>query len=476
MRIAGLVCTVGIALAASPGGSGEGYAEARAEAVEELIDEIDAYASWCTGSKLYAERDRAWEVVLRFEPDNVDARKALGHKKDRDGNWIPNERRSPPKDRDPEKLAEAPARWAQAVAPYRDRILELLDERDEEIGPNQRRGALLELLELNPDDPVVRERNGEVQVEGAWVLRETALGAGSRQAMRECVARGFAEAPAPQPIEPDELERSLGIAWTAAWGTPLVRVLTTGDAQEGQRAAQAAHAAGVLFEETCGAPAQYPQPLRFFLLAQPGDETLLFDSHPGIDAATRRFFERVLGAGVPLSGDFCHWSDTPAQRLDGVMRLLLERFMQQAYGLTTDVGWIHEGFGLYLTRTLVGTRLNWFALPAEGSTTAENQAFLAKLYDTSVNWMNEAYVMLQKERAPRFRKFMKKDVTGLTAEELLYSYVIASYLLEGRPQHTPELLRRIGAGEDQAAAVEAVLGTTVDALDERILIWLSQRR
>jgi hypothetical protein len=476
MRIAALALGTWLAVSAPHVERTEAFAEAKAAAVKELIDDIGKYANWCTGVKLFKERDRAWLVVLSFDPQNVEAFKGLGYKRNDDGTWEPDPRRLAPKDRAPEKLKEAPARWAKTVAGYRDRILQLTETYADELGEEGKARVLAELLALNPDDAVLHERNGEALLDGVWVLRETAAAKKRRPELKAIVAEALRAAPAAEPIEPDALERSLGIDWTATVGTPLVRVLTTGDEAEARRAAQAAHAAGVLFQATLGARPTFPEPMRMFLLAKEGDKASFLGKHPGLDAGTRRFWERIEGAGVPQTGDFCYWATTPAKRLDGVIRILLGWLDHQVYGLTPDIGWIHEGFGIYLTRELLGTRLNWFALPEEGTTTAEHNALLAKMYSSDVNWMNEAYEMLKGERPPRFATFMKKDVAALTARELLYSYVLAAYLLEGWPDKTPELLRRLGGGGDQAAAIQSALGMSVQELDGRVLAWLAQRR
>ena len=457
-------------------GGSKDFSEAREAAASELVHDVEKYAGWCGGNKLFAERDQAWLVMLELDPDHAGAHKGLGHRLDKNGVWQPSEKRKVPKNHSEKKLAEASERWAKTMEPYRDRLLELMDTYAEEMSVGQRKKLIHELLTMSPDDPELRRLNGEARFEDRWVLIETMTAKKRRPEMKGFVDHGFKGALEPERITPDAHEAALGIEWKESWGTSLVRVLTTGDEQEAKRAVAAGHAAGVFFKRTLGAEAKYPKDMRFLLLAEPENKAALLASHPKITDATRDWLEVVLGAGVPFTGDFCHWSSSPAQRRDGVMRIVFAWFLQRGYGITHKQGWVSEGFGLYLTRTLVGTRLNWFALPSERSTTVEHNAFLAKLYKTNTNWMSLAHKELNGDQPPKLSKFMKKETNALTSRELLYSYVLAAYLLEGRPQDTPRFLSLIGAGKDPRVAIQEGLGLEVEGLEKRVKRWLSERK
>ncbi|MEM7309673.1 MAG: hypothetical protein AAF682_23560 [Planctomycetota bacterium] len=462
-------------LVLAPAGGDEGtYSAAKAEAVTELFARLEEHVAWCGKSKLFAERDRAYRAMLALDPACIDAHKGLGHRKGKSGDWEPHDKRKPPKNRNPRLLPEAAERWGGLVAPYRDRVLTLLDEHDVS---HKARGAEHDaLLALDPEDATIRALFGEARLEDRWVLQETLSGKKRRPELNGLVRAARERVPAPKRIEPDAHEAGLGVEWKAALSVPAARVLTTGDEDEALAAAQAVHVAGALFERVFGEPAKYPRDYRLLLLAAPQEKDALLDAHPDVDPRDRAFLGKVLGAGVPATGDFYHAADAPAKRRDGAVRMLLGMFLLEAYGISTKHGWAHEGFGLYLTRSIVGTRMNWFAMPSRYVSQQKDAAFRAKLYHSDTNWMNEAHLMLQREQRPTVKSLLGKDVNTLGTEELLLSYVTAAYLIEGRPEAVPDLLRRIGAGENPAAAIEAALGMNVLALDERIRRWLSERR
>ncbi len=475
MLILTWLLTIPLWAAAQDGGDpAAGYAEARAELETALVTRLEEFAEWCTKSKLYGERDRAWRLILEYDPNHAAAHKGLGHRKNKTGKWIEGNSRRPPKNRSDEHLAEVPKRWGEAVTPFRDGLLDLLDEHSEGLSPADRELVLNEILAIDPDDPRVRAIRGEVKLGDRWVMPETASGKKRRPAMKALVQAGREGAPRPERLTPSQ---ELSVDWTSAWSTPLLRVYTTGEEREALDTANAVHAARELFNGALGVEAAYPKTFRIFLLADPAEKETLLLNHPDLTATDRAFLERVEGAGIPHTGDFCHWANNVEQRVDGIVRISLNWLLRDAFDLDTKQGWVHEGFGLYLARNVVGTRLNWFAQPSRYLPKKKDDEFRARLYDKATNWMNEAHLMFQRDERPSFRSFLNKNVNALTSEELLFSYVIAAYLLEGRPDETPELLRRIGErSAPQAQVIEEVLGMDVDAFDARVRGWLAERR
>ena len=68
----------------------EEYEAIRAREFEGIITRLSEHAEWCKKKNLWLQRALAYEAVLRIDPDRVEARRGLGHKKVRDGSWAPS--------------------------------------------------------------------------------------------------------------------------------------------------------------------------------------------------------------------------------------------------------------------------------------------------------------------------------------------------------------------------------------------------
>ena len=58
----------------------DGYAAAKTEAQAELVSGLVDVAKWCKKNRIFLEGHKVYEVVLRYDPDQKDARKELGYK------------------------------------------------------------------------------------------------------------------------------------------------------------------------------------------------------------------------------------------------------------------------------------------------------------------------------------------------------------------------------------------------------------
>ena len=67
-----------------------------------------------------------------------------------------------------------------------------------------------------------------------------------------------------------------------------------------------------------------------------------------------------------------------------------------------------------------------------------------------------------------------KHRPSMRDEDLLVAYVLSAYLLEGRPDDVPRILRRIGAGEHPVRVFEDVMGFSVPVLEGRLRRWLDE--
>ena len=144
-----------------------------------------------------------------------------------------------------------------------------------------------------------------------------------------------------------------------------------------------------------------------------------------------------------------------------------------AYGVDGTHGWAWEGVGMYLVYHLVGTRMTYFIDRTDYA--RRNQFTLwPRMQDPRTNWLQEAHGLLKAGRAPRLEFLIGRSVDTMRDEDVLVSYALAAYLLEGRPGDLPVILRRIGAGEHPVQVLEKVMGLPVQRIQERFVRWLDE--
>lgn len=446
-----------------------GLAAERGLARKALVERLLKLAAWCNTKELFLERDRVWTQVIAIEPDNLEARKGLRYGRNTDGSWKEPAPREA-KNRNDKALQELPARRAEAVGAFRDRMLALLDEHKADRAV--RAEVLDEVLAVDPDDEKVRGLLGQAKLEdGTWAMAETASGKRRRGEIRDAIQGALAGAPPAEGTEPNDLERTLVDGWSSALATPSVRVLATVDAAEALKIAAACEASLTAIEAACGVEGRLPEGYTVYALS-PGDKDA-FVERLGLSDEDRARLAAMPSSGIPgLERVFVSDPD-PAKRLDAAVRDVMTRLLSQAFQVSSKQGWVWEGFGLYLTREVAGTRYTWYILASPG---ADQDSLRGTLLSPTSNWMNEALGLFDGPEPPDLGATMAKDLSEMRIEDMIVSYALAAYLAEGRPQETPALLARIGAGAPPEEAVRAALGLSIPELQDRLTRWLKERR
>ena len=451
-------------------------------ALQDLVEALEEHAAWCGRGRLYAERDRALELVLSFEPDHPGARKTLGYRRGDGGAWEVPADRVPAPNRSEKRLPECRERRAALGAEFAERVVGVAgfyEQMSPEAGgltPERKTQAFASVLIVDPDHAAVRAFRGEVRVGQDWLLEETARAKGRRRELKALVRDAFAAVPELAPIEPGQVEAAMGVTWTAGFATPRVRVLTTGSREEAEQTARACHAAVDVYRDVLGSEVRMLAGYTVWLLASGSDRDAFVAGWPdwGPDAVEQ--MSAWAGAGVPGDVHAARWDADPATRLDGAVRHTLGVLFKLDVDVGLDVAWAWEGVGLYLTRSLVGTRLTWYG-SGRSTGTLETKELLGRLLKADVNWMNEAYRMLVDGEAPRLRALLARDIDALGVRDALLAYAFCAYLIEGRADELRTILLPVGeANVPSAVAVENALGRDPDELQDRLRRWLGERR
>src|SRR6185295_13419812 len=176
-----------------------------------------------------------------------------------------------------------------------------------------------------------------------------------------------------QKAELSERERKIPLKFEV-FAAPGLRVVGTTGAEELQLCAQAVQALlrflPVVFESSYVLPAD----LTVFLLSTPDQRPVFVANHPSIPAEQRAQYEKLEGGGIPGTNDFAFWTGDTQRRVDGIVRLVLGFWLSGAYEIDVRQGWAYEGLGLFLTRSLVRSRLTWLA---QASTVVDGKADMA---------------------------------------------------------------------------------------------------
>lgn len=470
---AGVVFRAGIA----DGVTDEEIEAVRAEARDDLLAGLEEHAAWCKTAKLYLERDKAYRRILALDSDHDTARRGLGYRRERDGSWRePSKTHKESKNYTPAKVPKAQRQLAETLGLYTERLYRFLDEQGEELTEAQRDRLLGEILKGDPDDERARALMGEVRSEDAWVLAETAASKARRKEMATMVRELVGAVPPPKRSEATAREKKIGIDWTMILEIPGVRVASTVEESEAKMAGQAVSVSQSYFNQLFGTKASLGKLCTLYLLDGPEDSTTLIDNHPTLAPPDREFLYQLVGGGFPGSDDLGHWGKSGVRRVDGIVRIALSRLFADAFNITTENAWASEGFGLYFTYQVLRSRLTWFVQPSKYRQPEEEKQLRGRLLNPDTNWMQEAHELLRGEQCPSLKELLTKNVNTLTTEELLYSYVLAAYLLEAQPESAAVVLKDVGGGLDPALALTRNLGFDLAALDARILRWLSERR
>jgi hypothetical protein len=452
--------------------AGDSLEEVRTEARSALVERLHDLAIWCNQNQLFEERDRVWRAVIGIQPDNLDARKGLRYARNVDGSWKEPSPR-PARNMNAAALEKLPEKRAEAVKPFSDALLARIQGDD--VDPEVRRSVLDEVLSVDPDDAQAHGILGEVRSENSWVLSETATAKTRRGEIRAAVQAAKSAPPGVLPASATPDESKLYDKWKSGAQSGTVRVIGSGEAKACEDLANLCRVTGSVYRAVLGAEPDWAAGFGIFLVTGAGEKDTFVAGLDQLSDAQKDAFKRTIGGGLSGTWKIALFEPDEKKRHDCGVRHSLAHLLQRGWHLETSHAWIFEGLGLYLTREICGTRLTWFCT-GSGVTNETKNSPRAKLIVGDVNWMNEAYLLLTRENPVELATVLGRDLTTMGVEDVLVSYALAAYLVEGRPDAISSLLAAIGADTPPPEAIQKSLGMTVPELQERLVRWLSERK
>jgi len=435
----------------------EAFERWRGEAVVQLVEELEGLAAWCQGERMYACRDRTYEAILRFHPDNARARRTLKYRRSRDGSWEQSSSYRPARDRG--KAGEGYARRrASIAASFGKRILALADGADAARREEIMDVVWTDLLILDPDDERARAARGEVRdaASGGWILAESAVARDGRArlAARAGELVGGAGDPGLAFEEVRSAERDLELPWRGAVRSRNLRVAGTCDDELLYDCARRAQAALELFLATCGSSPSVPDDLTLYVLASEDDADAFLERHPGFDAEHRRLARGFSSYWIPQTCHLAIWPCPEKALLDEVVRQTVSLLLVQQYGISTEVGWAWEGFAEHFVALL--------AVPVTQASDAPGDSRRAR-------YLRESCVRED------WASLLARPARSLGGDGRACSRLLAGYLIEGHPEKVRGILGGLGGSSARSVRVlGGALGMDPAALQGRAGRWLGE--
>lgn len=450
----------------------------REVAGEEALPRLLELARWARSNKLYGYASQLHRGILTLDGDNRDARRALRYLRV-SGKW----RQSPgfyePRNRASEGdfgplESEYRDQLERALGPFRDGLLARIGNPRLAVSTEMKEEILRQLLYFEPESKYLHGALDEELVDGRWLLRESARTLRGSVALRR-LAQGCAErveALERGTFTQDELNSNLDLSSIAR--SEDVRVTGTVTKGEIEQAARTAQAVGELFEEVFGRPAHFRRGFSVLLLRKPAElldlGPLAIARHSG--AGPPRPDSPQVGGWLSYS-EVAQWSPDRERRLDGLARQTMGAMLMDTYGLDARHGWIWEGVGIFLVDQLVGTRRTYF-METQQYVLEDADGLWRTLADDGTDWLELAAERRAEGKWPGMQFLVGRPIASMRDEDLLLSYVLAAYVIQGWPDHAPGLLDRIGAGEHPVHAFEAVFGWSMPQLEQRLERWLDE--
>jgi hypothetical protein len=463
----------------SPAGADAAFETAWQGAVQALVSDLEAVAARCNRGGLFRTRNEIYELILTFDPDHAAARKWLKYKR-QDGRWVRAGRYKPPRNLAKQGLDEADAALREVGEAFAARVTGELAAPLAGPDGTLRPEVVRAVLRVAPDREDLRRANGEVlSADGAWMLKESVRALARRSELAMIATQAVTEATAPVVARPAREENQARVGWTRILQGRHVRLLGTPTAEELERCERHVEASFRLFGAAAGVSPPAGRGLTMYVLATATERAMLLTNHPDSNPKYKEYGLGVHSSWLPKGRALWIMDGRAPKRLEWCVRQAVGYQLGHAFGVRGKKGWAFEGFGLYLGHLLTGTRSTYFIRRTKYGEKRESgdKDLWGRLVEPGADWHAEARVLLAGPRRPDLRLLLGKDVNQMDTEEMLYSFVLAAYCLEGRERDVAPLLRAFGKEKlPPDDAVRKGLGLGIGDLEQRVRRWLDEVR
>lgn len=471
------------------------YAADKRAALAAAVADAEGLAEWCQKNKAFLERDRAYELILSFQPDHKDARKALGYSKDKKtGEWIRKREYREPRNPKASSALEAVELRGTLLSAHVERMLAAIEANADSIDPSTKRDDLKALLAEWPDDDRIRLALGQVRlsVDGKpdrWVSPLAARTLSARAEMRELRESLRASLPAPEPTELLDYEKDLGgdLEWKAALEAGPLRLLSTGSKDVAANVLGDLQLMWAYLPKALGGTTGATDGATSYLLASGGAADAFRDKCTLVGDDNKAFWDQNIGTFLGQTVHTALYSRTAQARRDMALRLPVTLYLYQNYGIRSDRGWVVEGFGLMLVHQIAGTRLSYSRHKAgdDMSQGTDERDFQDRIKRGDADWLELGRQTMKEGKAPNLSFVLGKNSGAMTSRDLVMANALAAFLIEAKgPEVVDSVLRRIGGqwengkrvveGESSVKVLEDVFEAPLPKIYEVLEEWLTE--
>jgi len=451
--------------------------ELRRGSTEQATADLVKLAEWCKGKKLYRSRLDVYRKILELDPDHAIARRKLRFVKGKDGKW---ERLRPlpeTRDRKPQYYEELAAKRKRIGAMYAAPLLALVKKSGATTPDATRERVLREIYLLDPDHKGARAANGEVHDGKRWVLRETQTAAVRRLVLRTKVRELLGELPVGKKVEPTEEEKAYGVDWKASLQGTTWRLLYAADAFEAPGCLRVADATDGVFEAVFGIGTVHLAGRRILMMDDAAKYEKVITAAPHMTKEYLEYVKQLSSCWLPRSRTCVSNKPFPDWRMEICARQPFGLMLDEYFEVAPRHGWVWDGVGLYLTHALTGFRRSTFVRVtryAEDEKNKPEQRLWGELLPTNADWFAIAAQRIENGKTPDWKLMLSKDVNQMEVNDLLFSFVLAAYLVEAQADHLPGILKEVGENKASADVLQAMLGMRLSRLEQRVYRWVRE--
>ncbi len=437
---------------------------------------FEAFAVTCHKAKFFRDRNAAYEVVLLFDPDHRSARTWLKYRKDAKGGWKRGSYK-PPRNTKPPGPEHDKLR-ATLAGDFTDAAFELLTKHAKDITPARRQAALRDMVRVAPAREDVREALGELlTAEGVWILAESVSARARREAILKQAKICLAAVPSPKPERPTQADNALKLRWTAIFQAPKVRLMGTAPKPELLQAVRRIEACYPLCTFVLGPSKRKVKPMVVYLLSGSTDRTTILANHPKTNDTYRAWAAKRQSSWFPKTSHMWIYGSDQGMRLEWCSRQVMGSLLSVRTGVRGEPGWAFEGHGLYLSNLIAGQRRTFFVKRTEyGDQGKHKDDLWEHLRKQDTDWRQEARTLLAGPRAPDLRLLLGKKLNAMNTEDMLASFALAAFLLEGRPGEAAKILEAVGRGKQDSVKVLSAAGLDPATLILKLRRWLDETK
>ncbi|MDF1703029.1 MAG: hypothetical protein P1V36_17915, partial [Planctomycetota bacterium] len=341
--------------------------------------------------------------------------------------------------------------------------------------------AVTDAVHLAPDNTELRARGGEVQGKNAagkrgWILLETQKSRARRSKLRKAATKALKSAPKPKKSEPRASDQSSTVTWTTALQGGRARLTGTTDRDELAQILRNVEATFPFFEAAFQRTAEPLPGLTVHVVDNISTGNVYLAEQKGAEQKWLRFVSPLISVWVPRSSRLLIKAPLPETRLEAGPRMVMSAHMSRRFGIHSKMGWAVEGFGLYLTWHLTGTRLINAVRESQYGEQEEKVDLAKRLRESETDWLAEARTLVAGKHAPDLRLLLGKTVNTMTPEDVLYSYILAMWLIEGHRDRLGGFLPALAGVKDADfdLAFAEHLGFDVATAERRVKRWLEE--